>query len=287
MKHILLAFFALSFSISAGAQLKADAGADQIWCRTFKQNDGPTLGGLIVANHGTPPYTYMWWELYSPYPATSILDSITSEHPTVMAKSPPEDSLLFVLEVTDALSNKAYDTVRVYISNWICPLGENVISKAAADTVRLSRYECRSAFGPNVFLYWTTSDYLEDSTVYNTRCWVPFSKQYTGIYMNQIGCRDSMYCYVEVRPTRVPGSSIAQSELLIYPNPVSTDNRIVCGEEWLGGRISFFSVDGRLLTSLILNDRGSSFHFEQPAGVYFYRAVSANGTVQSGKLTKE
>lgn len=288
MKQTLLIILAVFISFAAGAQLRADAGPNQIWCINSRLNYGPTLGGAPTATQGTAPYTYSWRTLYTTYTAQDFLDSVTSDHPTLIAiRLPRVDSVFFELEVTDALAQKAYDTVRVYLSRWVCPTGENVITKAAADTVNMRTAGCMSAFGPNIFLYWTPSDYLADSSVANTKCWVPFSKQYYQVYMNQLGCRDSAFCYIDVQPTGIPKLPASESLLTIYPNPMTQSNRIACGAEWLGGTIRFYSADGKFLSSFRLNERQSSFEFKQPSGLYFYRAVSPKGFIQNGTLLKE
>jgi hypothetical protein len=290
MKKLLLVLSALIFYCDATAQLKADAGIDTVWCSPNSSSFGPTIGGRPTASQGTPPYTYLWKMVNWPNNATLLLDDVTSDHPTLVKQTVTRiDSAFFEVLITDANGQKARDTVRVYFTYWICPLGENVKYKNSSDTIRLNYWQCGSLFYPNTFMYWSPAPYLDDSTVASPRCWTPHSQEYTAFYQNSIGCVMKALCNVEVYSAGIESQNLSGDDVFIFPNPITTQSKIVCTKEWLGGTMSVSSVDGRILEDMRITKLATSLALWsiEPPGVYFYRVASLKGEMKSGKFIIE
>lgn len=82
-------------------------------------------------------------------------------------------------------------------------------------------------------------------------------------------------------------NDIAQTELLVYPNPSSDVVYFQVPQEYPIGRIEIYSTDGKLINSVFVD--GANFRVDLSAvegnQVLFYRYIHENGVI-SGKISK-
>lgn len=294
MKKALLFFNAMLCAFYSFGQLKADAGADKVWCFNSPNasTHGPQLGGTPAAQNGTPPYTYEWFELKTGYPASTLLDSFTNPNPTLVY-FPGSDTELFVLRVTDANSAIAYDSVTVKVSWWVCPMAVCSLAKKAPDTISMKwQYPCMSQvrpFLPFTFKYWTPSLYLSDSMDENTQCWAPVPMEYTVVSVDGFGCISKSTCDIWFPTTKVGSEALPSDKALITPNPLASESILKCGRNCVGGILTITAADGRLIRRLKVTGENTPLPWgdQLSSGIYFYCLTAPSGKVQTGKLVKQ
>lgn len=292
MKQLFLILLALSACQLALAQLKADAGPDTVWCSPAFGTSGPWLGGTSPASGGTPPYSYVWRIVSTTGTGYSLLDTPTSSHPRLVAKSgsPNLDSALFQLRVTDSTGTVALDTVIVYISRPVCCMADYPVPKRAADTVRLTPASCCSSnFEPKTFLHWDTSIYLSDSTDPYSRCWCSINYfYYPATFIDRIGCPVPGGVVIYIQPNAVSGQTLQADGIDVVPNPVTSQSELRCDATWMRSVVIITTSDGSQAGRFTIrgNKTPLASLLPQTSGIYSYRIVSRSGKIFSGKLVK-
>lgn len=288
MKQLAFLLLVLILGSRAFAQpLQAYAGSDTVWCTSQQTSPKPVLG--FTATGGAPPYVYAWSVDYPGQFIASLLDSPSRAQPRV--KSAPAqgiDSLDFVVEVTDAVNAKAYDTVRVLYSRWIFLTFQCMRPQSGADTVLFSNSTYGgSNFGPFGDFRWTPAAFLSDTTIDEPRCWAPLSTQYTKYGTDRAGCRSSIGgCGTYLWNTGIAEFFKDRRHAIIAPLPVTFSSHLDISPDLVGAELSILSADGRLLHSqrLISPSTHLGSILRKPSGVYFYRIEKRGEAIKRGTL---
>ena len=285
MKKTLLAISCLLFALleKAEAQLMAHAGADSVWCTFGPNPPAPGVGGDPSAMGGTAPYTYQWNALNA---ATTYFISNTVANP-VFSGQPPlgVDSVDYELVVTDATNAVARDTVRIFISHFICTLGECMRMKGVNDTVVLGT-TCFAKLLPATY-EWSPTQYINSSTDPAPKSWTPVDQAYNAIITDRKGCKATSHCAVMITGVGVPQHNNSKTGFSIAPNPVTRESIITLSDDYINGELTVYAADGRLIKKAVLSSKTtplSDVANLNASGIYFYQFTKAGFTPVLGKL---
>ncbi len=290
---------AILLTSNSYGQLTAHAGGYLKWCMATTLGPAPQLGGSPSATGGEPPYQYRWTCLtYNPGSPGSLsfpvpFDDSTAANPMAVAWDFGFYRDIDVqLRVTDAMGAVAYDTAHILTSGFAYLLGECVNYKTASGEVVLEALIGGGGFGRGPFSYrWTPNLYLSNDTIVNAICNAPVNMVYTLRITDSLGCSDTAKtpCYVYISNAandihKTPGT------INIYPNPLTENTVIDVPASWAGSSISFYTMEGRLITRQLLQQEvtPADEHLRAaPAGMLYYRVRDVTGhTLTTGKVVK-
>ena len=267
--------------------LQAHAGADTMKCPPSASHPVyPRLGA--PATGGVPPYSYSWSIVGAPNPGT-LLDSPNSAQPLVVqTPGQPVDSLFFVVQVTDAASTVARDTVKVLFPHWVFTAGSCIRFKGPGDTVSIGAQGGSLNFSPMVF-EWVPNVYIDSVVIagfgHQYRSFTPVTQNYFVYGTDRAGCRAiAGSCSVVVTPTRVPETTASKNAVCIVPSPATVESRFEISPGLLGSDLQVFSADGRLVRNQTLFSVSTPLRELMPSvpGLYFYVVGKHGRTLYRG-----
>jgi hypothetical protein len=227
---IFLFFFLLTAAFRLNGQLTVNAGIDTIFC---SGSGDLKLGGNPTASGGVEPYTYKW-ELLPVYAhdqriwAYWLINDSTSANPSLksLGYSRLNDTVTFVLTVTDADFDSKTDSIKIIISNitwrYLMYYGPTINQ---GDSVQLTPSNIYNGIPP--FSYqWTPETGLSDPYIRNPYARPDTSTRYTCIVTDAIGCSADDSNDVFVIPTGIPHLYEQKYSSIIFPNPLTFDSKI-------------------------------------------------------------
>lgn len=291
-KFIFSLFICLLFSIGAKSQCIADAGNDTIICGTSSQS--LVLGGNVVAQDGTPPYTYKWeaeeYLLFEKKTASFFLDDTTKAHPSFVEAW--DKSVSFKLTVTDSLGNSCSDSVTVafcsyyfnyYTTKHFINPGDTV-DIGPAISPHLDNPDC----GSFVFTGWTPDYAISDPMSLSPKVWPDSSVTYQGTFEDTIGCytvfSNAAYS-IEVIPTGVKEDQEGEEDVKVNPNPFSSTTFFTFHDQ-SPKTLEVYDNNGKQVRVEKINSNKAEFNRKElKAGVYFFRVLDSNkNLIDRGKL---
>jgi hypothetical protein len=229
-KLILIFFFLLSSSMKLSGQLTVNAGIDTIFCSGMGDL---RLGGNPTASGGEEPYTYKW-ELLPVFvrdhriSTSRLINDSTSANPLLMSLSYSglNDTVTFVLTVTDADSNSKNDSVKIIISTigWRTLMGF-VPTIILGDSVQLTPLNICNGIAPFSY-HWTPEASLSDPYIRNPYAKPDTTTLYTCVVTDALGCSAHDHNHVWVIATGIPDLDKQENSSVIFPNPITLDSQI-------------------------------------------------------------
>ena len=227
---IVLFFLILNFQGSYG-QLIVNAGNDTTYCDCSATT--LNLGGFPTAIGGEEPYTYSWSIIPKNHygiilKVYYLLNDSTLANPPLRARTIINDTITFILNVTDGNSNTGKDSVNVIISSvacWLRALCEATINQG--DSVLISPLSIKLGFDP-ISYHWKPESDLSD----------PYSKEpfaspdvttlYNCFITDATGCTATDGFMVEVIPNGIFSQIKSVNKSFVYPNPIESGSKIWC-----------------------------------------------------------
>ncbi len=285
------------------SQCSINAGNDTILCidNTIPQFQ---LGSNPVVTNGNPPYTYCWETTYQignlVFTASDFLNDTTLEHPQLINVLGNNETLQFILTVTDSIGNHCTDTVNIRFSSFVIILGmQTTININQGDSTQL--YPCTSGGIPPLNYLWTPDYNLSDNTAAEPWASPDTTTNYYLWVEDSAGCQHQEPCYiVNVTLTGIHEKPFTNN-LVILPNP-ATDNLTVSikNKELRITSVSIIDVMGKEVLQVaprnhsrengnpLPSGKAMDTHLRGyvkigvgnlPAGVYFVKVATNKGTV--------
>ncbi len=296
MKYFYSIMATVLFPTFLFSQCIANAGPDQHACTNFQKADTIKLGGLPTASGGTAPYIYKWSYLNKQssvfkLKASYLLNDTTLANPEFYSDPGAEDTLTFVLEVSDINSLTCYDTVSISQSIFTSHLGQYGMNVDAGDTITF-------LFGSNISSNLPIQDYLWrpnhgmiDSTSLNPTLAPTKSMVYHVVVTDLAGCtvKGGDYVFVTVDYVGLDEAHL-QDEIKLYPNPAQNYLGISFPYEVASTQLSILIKDasGRSVKTFT-HEKGGEFKGEitLPNGLYFVEISNQGVHIGRYKLMVE
>ena len=269
-------------------QCSVDAGSDITVCAgmgVFEQS----LGGSMVIENGTFPYTYAWSCSFSigtfELNASDFLNDTTLANPELT--NSVDDSLTFDVLVTDLNGNTCWDTLVVYFCHSMLTLEDKQTTIVQGDTANLYP----GVFGncAPVTYQWTPNYNISDPNVQYPSVWPDTTTYYIATAIDSAGCEMTDASFkVFVNPLSTIELGINTS-VKLFPNPM-TDFVVFefSGVLMDNLRIELYDVQGRIVSKTnVSGDRLEMKRGDLQAGLYIYRIFQGNEGLGEGKLVVE
>jgi hypothetical protein len=266
MKKILLLVILSLFCFIASAQINIT------FTNVVQPCNGNNGSATAIIIGGTQPYTYSWNQMcYFPYPRGGVVSTTNSISGV--------QSGYYYLTVTDALSNKANDTL--FLSGAIYFLHDTVLYITALKMIDLFtncptdsanfNAQIGGSNPPYTFSLSSVGTQTTSSLIAN------FNNLSTGNYtctvINNLGCADTTPVYVTNNcNTSINSFTIQDKFLNIYPNPANEILTIETNEEQ--GEIRITDLLGNEIKSEKINKSLKINVSDISKGVYFVTLVS-------------
>ncbi|WP_170265146.1 T9SS type A sorting domain-containing protein [Salibacter halophilus] len=274
------------------SQCNADAGNDTIICGTSSQS--LVLGGDVVAQGGTPPYTYKWeaeeYLLNEKKTASFFLDDTTKANPEFVEVW--DKSVSFKLTVTDSLGNSCSDSVKVIFCAYSFNYNTTHHFISPGDTVDIgpatSPYLDNPDCGSFMFTGWTPDYAISDPMSLSPKVWPDSSVTYQGTFEDTIGCYtvfSNTSHSVKVISTGIEESIETEDDVKIKPNPFSISTTFTFYDQGAKKLNVYNSAGKRVRNEEIKSNIAVFNRMGLKAGVYFFRVFDMNSSeVHSGKF---
>jgi len=280
------------------AQCIADAGDDKIICVGLFGVDTTQIGGNL-AGGGMPPYTYSWQVNHTvtvggstfSSSASDFLDDSTLAQPKIVSQATAEnESIAFVLTVSDFNGAVCRDTVNIRFSSFIYGLSYISYSITLGDSVWLDHGSNISGGIPPYTYLWTPNHGLSDSLSMSFWAQPDSSIHYSLWLTDSAGCRAFDADYYRITVGYLGDADLESGTgFNVYPNPAGDYLHIENPFAEIGfvrmldmqGRVMRDSmrIPGMALTSLDLADL--------PAGVYLLELSFSSGRTFTRKIRKQ
>lgn len=290
-KIILISIIILLLAIQVRGQLTVDAGNDTTLCLCA---DTLRLGGNPTATGGKEPYIYKW-ELKPVYyfdyriPVSELLNDSTSANPVIECDPFINDTVTFVLTVTDSNSNSAKDSVDVLLSSInSVTLIYLVRFINQGDSAEIYPYNIINGVPP--FSYrWTPETGLSNPNIATPFARPDSTTKYYCQVTDALGCNATDFVHVFVNPTEASITRDVKNKSIVYPNPIQKHSII---------RFNSFVDDNLIIEvintngQIVINDSFNSNSFEigkriEKRGLYFYRIKNQGKTLTVGQFMKQ
>ena len=267
------------------AQCIANAGNDTILCC----NDSVPqlqLGGNPVVTSGYPPFTYCWETTYQIgsllFTASDFLNDTTLEHPQLIDIIGNNETLHFILTVTDSLGNQCVDSVNIRFSRFVF-LTKNMYSQVTinqGDSTQL--YSGISGGIPPLSFLWTPNYNLSDNTVAEPWASPDTTTNYSVFVEDSAGChyQSGSYFTVNVIPMSIHKINVSD-DFTIVPNPTKSNFLVKLSENIEPTQITISNTTRQIIKVIPLDKGQNTYQFTEklPAGIYFVKVQTDKGTV--------
>jgi hypothetical protein len=267
---------------------QVDAGRDTSLCMC---DDTLHLGSSPSASGGQPPYIYTWKVLpnipaYFPNISSEILNDTTTANPFMECGPIINDTVTFILTVTDSYENTGSDSVDVIISSiqWQhLMLLTKTINQG--DSAKIEPRNIVNGIPPFSY-HWTPEAGLSNPHIAGPYASPDTTTEYTCLVTDAIGCSTIDQFKVIVLPTSASETARPDFTSSVYPNPVTTGSKISFsnpGNEKFNIRI--MNIKGQLILNEWLHSEtfligGKIRH----SGSYYYVVQNSSGRATSGNF---
>lgn len=298
VNRLFLLFVVVAVPSFVCAQCTADAGEDKIICVGLFGVDTTQIGGNLAVG-GTPPYTYTWQVNHTltvggstfSSSASDFLDDSTLAQPNIVSQATAENqSIAFVLTVSDFNGTVCRDTVNIRFSSFIYGLSYVSYSINQGDSVWLDHGSNISGGIPPYTYLWTPNHGLSDSLSLGFWAQPDSSISYSLWLTDSAGCRAFDADYYRITVGYLGEAYLeAGAGFNVYPNPAGDYLHIENPYAEIGfvrmldmqGRVlkDSMRIPGTALASLNLADL--------PAGMYLLELSFSSGKTFTRKIQKQ
>jgi hypothetical protein len=290
-KYVLISTLLLTFAFQVNGQLTVNAGRDTTSCMC---RDTIQLGGNPTAWGGKEPYIYTW-ELMPIYYydylilASDLLIDSTSVNPIIDCGDLINDTVTFILTVTDADLNSKKDSVNIIISSiaWVHLMYFRPTINQG-DSVQLKPLNIYNGIAP--FTYkWTPETGLSNPIIRNPYAKPDTSLRYTCLVTDAIGCSAKDINDVVVIPTGISELTNSTYSSTVYPNPIAS-NSIIKTSNPLNEkrRIKVFNLNGQVLfEDWFYSDNYNIGKEINQNGFYYFIIKNDKEILTTGKFIKK
>jgi hypothetical protein len=291
MKTIILTIvnlISIVYYLSAQSPLKADAGNDTNYC--FKPatyySEKIFLGGKITASGGIKPYKYDW-TMYSKSTKkdyTLLADSGFNHNANISFIFPYyNDNFIFKVTVKDSVGTTVSDSVTIAVSmmwNGCIIMNDSMVN----DSFQLNIPYCEGGIQP--FIYsWKPTTGLSNAAIQNPKAKPLVSTDYIVSVTDNVGCKYIDCGLYQIVVTDIDEQSIG---FIRFANPVLNTGTMKFTSNILGSTFLINSDVGIVLYTTIIEKECIPLGSLIPtAGIYFYRLITPQGKLITGRFVRE
>jgi hypothetical protein len=276
VRIIITLFLILYFSQINHAQCILDAGEDVVICQNDLFTDTIHLNPILT-NVDTPLQSVVWEYFYQVPNSTtgltfwsSIFLNDTSALNPYFTSAPPENDFYIKLIVTDNSGNVCQDSVRIFYSSAVYCLADCIYS--------IQQGACL----PGLFTCVMTVFPAETEWTPHLPC-PETSTSYSATITDSVGCVYYSGCMVYVLPSSV--SSLSQSNINVYPNPVTESLYIDSERNLQSIQAVMLDVSGKTVLSQTVNKNRVDVS-SLPKGVYHLMLYEQEKLLGSEQIVK-
>lgn len=280
------------------AQCTADAGEDKIICVGLFGVDTTQIGGNLAVG-GTPPYTYTWQVNHSltvggstfSSSASDFLDDSTLAQPKIVSQATAEnESIAFVLTVSDFSGAVCRDTVNIRFSSFIYGLSYVSYSITQGDSVWLDHGSNISGGIPPYTYLWTPNHGLSDSLSLSFWAKPDSTVNYSLWLTDSAGCRAFDADYYRITVGYLGETDLESGTgFNVYPNPAGDYLHIENPYTEIGF-VRMLDMQGRVMRDSIPIPRmalASLDLADLTAGMYLLELSLSSGKTFTRKIQKQ
>lgn len=285
----------LSILILAGfeqvlGQLSINAGSDKILCMCA---DTLYIGGNPTAKGENIPFKYKWELLPYKYKghqllASSFRSDTCSANPFFKCNAFLNDTVYFILTVTDSKLNTKQDTVKVIISSIAFVYeGAYMPTINQGDSVKLNTGNVFNGIAPFSY-HWEPSIGLSAPNIERPYAKPDSTTSYTCHVIDALGCRSRDRNVILVIPTKVGLQGLPLSQSYIYPNPILDDSRLQIENQFHKELvIQIIDSNGRIILIDYFNTETIEIGNKiKTNGIFTYVIKHKNEVISYGKIIK-